>query len=55
MNCSVRPWMAVCKLNLILITIDVQTKPFASFQHEGIELIYVIEGGVIYRHGFGQL
>ncbi len=34
-----------------LITIDENTKPDTSFQHEGIELIYVLEGGLIYRHG----
>ena len=34
-----------------LITIDKHTRPNTTFQHEGVELIHVIEGSMIYCHG----
>ena len=34
-----------------LINIDKKTKPFNAFQHEGSEFIYMLEGGLVYRHG----
>jgi quercetin dioxygenase-like cupin family protein len=33
-----------------LITIDDQSEVFPVFQHAGTELIYMLEGRVIYRH-----
>ncbi len=33
-----------------LITIDTKTRPFNTFQHEGSEFIYLLEGGLVYRH-----
>ena len=37
-----------------LITIDTRTKPFNTFQHEGTEFIFLIEGGLVYRHASKQ-
>ena len=34
-----------------LITLNEETDFFETFQHEGIELLYVLEGEVGYRHG----
>lgn len=34
-----------------LITLDDASDQFQTFQHEGIELLYMIEGRVTYRHG----
>lgn len=34
-----------------LITLTVDSDVFPAFQHEGIELIYMLEGEVKYRHG----
>ncbi|NIY96909.1 helix-turn-helix domain-containing protein [Salipiger sp. HF18] len=34
-----------------LITLDSESDRFPAFQHEGIELIYMIEGVIDYRHG----
>lgn len=33
-----------------LISIDERTRPSTSFQHDGVELIHVLEGGVVYSH-----
>lgn len=37
-----------------LITLTEEAEPYASFRHEGMEFIYVLEGEVGYRHG-GQV
>ncbi len=37
-----------------LITLTTESDVFPAFQHDGIELIYVLEGEVIYRHGDRQ-
>lgn len=34
-----------------LITLAEDAVPYAGFQHEGIELIYMLSGRVVYRHG----
>lgn len=34
-----------------LITLDSESDRFPAFQHEGIELIYMIDGVIDYRHG----
>lgn len=34
-----------------LITLDSQSDRFQTFQHDGIELLYMLEGRVTYRHG----
>lgn len=34
-----------------LITLDSASDRFPLFQHDGIELLYILEGRVIYRHG----
>lgn len=34
-----------------MITLDEQAQPHTSFSHAGIELLYMIEGEVEYRHG----
>jgi transcriptional regulator with XRE-family HTH domain len=34
-----------------LITLSSQSDRFPAFQHEGIEMLYVLEGRVQYRHG----
>lgn len=34
-----------------LITLDEGAVPYASFQHAGVELIYMLTGRVAYRHG----
>ncbi|MCR8546408.1 XRE family transcriptional regulator [Salipiger sp. P9] len=34
-----------------LITLDSESDRFPAFQHEGIELIYMLEGVINYRHG----
>ena len=34
-----------------LITLAEQTDIFPTFQHDGIEMIYMLEGEVAYRHG----
>ncbi|ACK51548.1 transcriptional regulator, XRE family [Methylocella silvestris BL2] len=33
-----------------LITLSEEARPYASFQHAGIELIYMLTGKVLYRH-----
>ena len=34
-----------------LITLTAQSDTFPTFQHDGIELLYMLEGEVTYRHG----
>ena len=34
-----------------LITLHEEARPYTSFRHEGIELIYMLSGKVRYRHG----
>lgn len=34
-----------------LITLSTESDRFPTFQHEGIELLYILEGAVEYRHG----
>ena len=34
-----------------LITLSVDSDVFPTFQHEGMEFIYMLEGEVVYRHG----
>lgn len=34
-----------------LITLNTESDIFPTFQHEGMELIYMLEGHVVYRHG----
>jgi DNA-binding XRE family transcriptional regulator/mannose-6-phosphate isomerase-like protein (cupin superfamily) len=34
-----------------LITLQENATPYTSFSHAGIELLYMVEGEVIYRHG----
>ena len=34
-----------------IITLSTEADVFPSFQHEGLELLYVLEGEVTYRHG----
>jgi transcriptional regulator with XRE-family HTH domain len=34
-----------------LITLTHETDVFPTFQHSGMELIYMLEGNVVYRHG----
>lgn len=37
-----------------MITLDSETDRFPTFQHEGIELLYMLEGAMEYRHGDSQ-
>ena len=34
-----------------LITLTTESDTFPAFQHEGLELLYMLEGEVTYRHG----
>jgi len=34
-----------------LIRLESDARPYAAFRHEGVELIYMLEGEVAYRHG----
>jgi transcriptional regulator with XRE-family HTH domain len=34
-----------------LITLNTESDIFPTFQHQGMELIYMLEGQVVYRHG----
>ena len=34
-----------------LITLTTESDTFPAFQHEGLELLYMLEGEVVYRHG----
>ena len=34
-----------------MITLDDQSDTFPVFQHEGIEMLYMLEGEMVYRHG----
>ena len=34
-----------------LITLTEESDTFPTFQHEGLEFLYMIEGSVVYRHG----
>ena len=34
-----------------IITLTTQSDIFPTFQHEGLELLYMLEGEVDYRHG----
>ena len=34
-----------------LITINAESDVFPTFQHEGMELLYMLDGEVVYRHG----
>lgn len=34
-----------------LITLTAQSDVFPTFQHDGIELLYMLEGAIAYRHG----
>ncbi|NBO21458.1 MAG: cupin domain-containing protein, partial [Rhodobacteraceae bacterium] len=33
------------------ITLSTEADTFPTFQHEGLELLYMLEGEVTYRHG----
>jgi len=33
-----------------LITLSEEAKPYAAFQHRGVEMIYMLTGRVVYRH-----
>ena len=37
-----------------LIVLDSESDTFKTFQHAGIEMIYMLEGKVDYRHGSGM-
>jgi len=37
-----------------LITLTAESDVFETFQHEGVELLYILEGEVGYRHGDGR-
>ena len=34
-----------------LITLSTESDVFPTFQHEGLEFLYMLEGEVVYRHG----
>ena len=34
-----------------MITLTEESDIFPTFQHDGIELLYMLEGEVVYRHG----
>ena len=34
-----------------IITLTTESDTFPAFQHEGLELLYMLEGEVDYRHG----
>ena len=34
-----------------LITLNKETDVFPTFQHPGVEFLYILEGNVVYRHG----
>ncbi|MBW8299349.1 MAG: cupin domain-containing protein, partial [Hydrogenophaga sp.] len=34
-----------------LITLNAESDIFPTFQHEGMEFLYMLEGEVVYRHG----
>ena len=34
-----------------LITLSQQAQPYSSFSHEGVEMLYMLDGEVDYRHG----
>jgi quercetin dioxygenase-like cupin family protein len=34
-----------------MITLTKETDTFPTFQHPGMEFIYMLEGNVVYRHG----
>lgn len=34
-----------------LITLSTSSEVFPTFQHDGVEMIYMLEGEVVYRHG----
>jgi len=34
-----------------LITLNAESDVFPTFQHEGMEFLYMLEGEVVYRHG----
>ncbi|GCE80071.1 helix-turn-helix domain-containing protein [Komagataeibacter oboediens] len=34
-----------------LITLHEDAKPYTSFRHQGVEIIYMLSGRVLYRHG----
>ncbi|EAQ03944.1 DNA-binding protein, putative [Pseudooceanicola batsensis HTCC2597] len=34
-----------------LITLDDESDRFPTFQHEGIEMLYILDGAMLYRHG----
>jgi mannose-6-phosphate isomerase-like protein (cupin superfamily) len=34
-----------------MITLTAQSDVFPTFQHSGLEMLYMLEGNVVYRHG----
>ena len=34
-----------------MITLTAQSDVFPTFQHGGLEFLYMLEGNVVYRHG----
>ncbi|MDR2348615.1 MAG: XRE family transcriptional regulator [Bifidobacteriaceae bacterium] len=39
------------RMEAVLVTLDKQSEVFPMFQHLGTELIYMLEGTVVYHHG----
>ena len=39
------------RLEPYLIEISAKTKPYSTFQHDGVEMIHILEGALVYRHG----
>jgi transcriptional regulator with XRE-family HTH domain len=39
------------RMEAVLVTLDEQSEVFPMFQHLGTELIYMLEGTVVYHHG----
>ena len=39
------------RLEPYMIEINEKTKPYNTFQHDGVEMIHLLEGALVYRHG----
>lgn len=42
------------RMQAVLVTLTEESEPFHGFQHPGTELVYMLEGAMVYAHGQGR-
>src|SRR5438477_409014 len=50
-RCPIRSRSGPVMVEPYMITLTAESDVFPTFQHEGLEFLYMLEGEVVYRHG----